>query len=214
MDIDPQATAGLTIRTVRTGERDGTPTRLVIASRTYSTEQSDLWDALTNPERISRWFLPVSGELKVGARYQLEGSSGGLIEACIEPSSFAVTWEYDGSMSWVRVTLEPTEVGTTLELVHESPVDPPFWKQYGPGATGLGWDMTMLFLSQHLATGEEFDPADENAFWGSPEGAAFRRSAATAWADAAINDGDPVETAREAAERSADFYTPDGSVTD
>lgn len=213
MDIDPQATAGLTIRTVRTGERDGTPTRLVVASRTYSTEQSDLWDALTNPERIPRWFLPVSGDLKVGTRYQLEGSSGGLIEACVEPTSFAVTWEYDAALSWLRVALEPAEAGTVLELVHESPVDPLFWKQYGPGATGLGWDLTMLVLSQYLATGDEFEPADENAFWGSSHGAVFRRSAATSWADAAINDGDTVEAAREAAERSADFYTPDGDST-
>ncbi|NNF64047.1 MAG: hypothetical protein HKN07_07280 [Acidimicrobiia bacterium] len=58
------------------------------------------------------------------------------------------------------------------------------------------------------------DPADELLFWGSPQGAVFRRSAATAWADAAINDGDTVETAREAAERSADFYTPDGNSTE
>ncbi len=149
---------------MRTGEHDGIPTRLVIASRTYSKEQSEPWDALTNPDRIPRWFLPVSGDLKVGARYQLEGSSGGLIETCVEPSSFAVTWEYDGSTSWLGVTLEPAETGTTLELVHESPVDPVFWKQYGPGATGLGWDLTMLVLSQHIATGEEFDPSDENAF--------------------------------------------------
>lgn len=210
MDIDPQATAGLTVRSVRTGERDGTPTRLVIASRTYSTEQSDLWDALTNPERIPRWFLPVKGDLKIGGHYQLEGSSGGRIEACAEPSSFAVTWEYDGSRSWLRVTLESAETGTVLEVVHESPVDPPFWEQYGPAATGLGWDLTMLVLSQHLATGEEFELADEVAFWGSPEGAVFRRSAATSWADAAISDGDAVEAAREAAERSADFYTPGG----
>ena len=56
MHIDPHATAGLTVRTVRTGERDGAPTRLVIASRTYSTEQSDLWDRVdesrTNPSLV------------------------------------------------------------------------------------------------------------------------------------------------------------------
>lgn len=101
-----------------------------------------------------RDYATASGDLKVGSRYQLEGSSGGLIEACDEPSSFAVTWEYDGSMSWLRVTLEPTGTGTALELVHESPVDALFWEQYGPGAIGLGWDLTMLVRSQRLATGE------------------------------------------------------------
>ena len=29
----------------------------------------DVWDACTNPERIPRWFLPVSGDLRLGGRY-------------------------------------------------------------------------------------------------------------------------------------------------
>jgi uncharacterized protein YndB with AHSA1/START domain len=38
-------------------------------SRSYPAELADVWDACTNPERIPRWFLPVSGELKEGGRY-------------------------------------------------------------------------------------------------------------------------------------------------
>ena len=64
MTIDPLATAGLVAREVRTGSRDEAPTKIVIARRTYPTGQADLWDALTNPDRIPRWFLPVSGELE------------------------------------------------------------------------------------------------------------------------------------------------------
>src|SRR3546814_4343737 len=63
MIIDPVATAGLVAREVRTGSRDGVPTKIAVATRTYPTDQADLWDAVTNPDRIPRWFLPVSGEL-------------------------------------------------------------------------------------------------------------------------------------------------------
>ena len=40
--------------------------RVVTVSRSYPAELADVWDACTNPERIPRWFLPVSGELKEG----------------------------------------------------------------------------------------------------------------------------------------------------
>ncbi len=53
--------------------------RTVLLRRTYDAEVADVWDALTSPERIGRWFLPVSGEFKVGGRYQLEGHAGGEI---------------------------------------------------------------------------------------------------------------------------------------
>jgi uncharacterized protein YndB with AHSA1/START domain len=107
MTIDPLATAGLVTREVRSGSRDGAATKIAVARRTYSTDQADLWDALTNAERIPRWFLPVSGNLEPGGRYQLEGNAGGVIENCDEPESFAVTWEYGQMMSWLEVTLIP-----------------------------------------------------------------------------------------------------------
>src|SRR5262245_33568096 len=114
---DPVATAGLVAREVRTGERAGAGTRIAVARRTYPTTQEDRWDAVTNPERIPRWFLPITGELKAGGRYQLEGNAGGVVERCDAPRSYAVTWEY-GGVSWVEITLSPSGDGTTLELLH------------------------------------------------------------------------------------------------
>ena len=45
-----------------------------------------MWDACTDPERIGRWFLPVSGDLRLGGRYQLEGNAGGEILRCEPPT--------------------------------------------------------------------------------------------------------------------------------
>ena len=74
--IDPATAAGLVTREVRTGSRDGAPTRIAVARRTYPTDQADLWDAVTNAARIPRWFTGISGDLVLGGRYQLVGQCG------------------------------------------------------------------------------------------------------------------------------------------
>ncbi|HEY2595152.1 MAG TPA: SRPBCC domain-containing protein, partial [Chloroflexota bacterium] len=75
---------------------DGADSRSVTLSRTFAAPVEDVWDACTNPERIPRWFLPVSGELRLGGRYQLEGNAGGTIERCDPPHGFRATWEFGG----------------------------------------------------------------------------------------------------------------------
>jgi uncharacterized protein YndB with AHSA1/START domain len=207
MNIDPVAAAGLVTREVRSGSRDGAETKIAIARRTYGTDQADLWDALTNGDRIPRWFLPVSGNLEPGGRYQLEGNAGGVIERCDEPKSFAVTWEYGEMMSWLEVTLTPAGDATTLELAHEAHVDPDMWGQFGPGAVGVGWDLALMGLGLHLESGAPVDKEQALAFPTSPEGVEFVQRAATDWADAAVADGDERGAAREAAERTVAFYT-------
>lgn len=207
MLTDPVATAGLLTREIRSGARDGAPTKIAIARRTYRTSQDDLWDALTNADRLPRWFLPISGDLEVGGHYQLEGNAGGVVERCEAPESFAVTWEFAQMVSWLEVTLTPDRDGTTLELAHEAPVDPDLWAQYGPGAVGLGWDLGLMGLGLHLESGEPVDQEAGAAFPFSPEGVEFIQHAAAGWAEAAIADGDEAGAAREAADRSVAVYT-------
>ncbi|MEU1996959.1 SRPBCC family protein [Nocardia gamkensis] len=206
---DPAAIAGLVTRAVRTGSRDGAPTRIAVARRRYPTDQADLWDALTDIERIPRWFLPVSGDLRVGGRYQLEGNANGVVEECDAPERFAVTWEMGPQISWLTVRLTPAGDGTELELAHEAPVDPEFWTQFGPGAVGVGWDLALMGLGLHLASGDPVDPAEGMAFPTTPEGVTFVRTAALDWAAAAVGDGDDPAAANAAALRTVDFYTVD-----
>src|SRR3954466_9118914 len=63
-------------------------------TRTYDAPIDEVWEALTSPERISRWFLPISGDYRVGGTYQLEGNAGGMIVACERPHRLKVTWVY------------------------------------------------------------------------------------------------------------------------
>lgn len=212
--IDPAAEAGLTQREIRTGERDGMPTRIAVAHRTYPTDRADLWDALTSPERLPRWFLPISGSLEQGGRYQIEGNAGGTVERCDGPDRFAVTWEFGGQVSWLEVRLHDADGGTALELVHEAHVDPALWAQFGPGATGVGWDLALMGLGLHLATGAANDPAESEAWTMSPPGVAFVEASANGWSQAAVADGDDPEVMRAAAQGTVAFYTtvPDGTA--
>lgn len=205
--IDPIRSAGLVTREIRSGSRDGQPTKTAVARRWYAADRPDVWDALTNAERIPRWFLPISGDLDVGGRYQLEGNASGDIERCQEPETFAVTWEFGGQVSWLQIHLSEADGGTTLELVHEAHVDPDMWAQFGPGAVGVGWDLALHGLGQHLASGATLDPAEAEAWTIGPEGVQFVERAAEGWAQAAIGDGDDPGQARTAAQATVAFYT-------
>ena len=46
--------------------------RMVSLERDFDAPIEEVWDALTNPERIGRWFLPISGDYRLGGSYQLE----------------------------------------------------------------------------------------------------------------------------------------------
>lgn len=213
MSLDAIAAAGLVTRKVTTGTRDGKPTKCTVVRRTYPTDHADLWDVLTNEERLPRWFAPVTGELRLGGRYQIEGNARGAIEECDEPNSFALTWEFGGQVSWLRVTLTPAAEGTTLEIAHEGIVDA-FWDEFGPGAGGVGWDLALLGLGVHLTSGEAVDPEQALTFTLSPEGVAFVRLSAAAWTEAAIVDGDDRAAAEAAGERTFSFYTTSPATTD
>jgi uncharacterized protein YndB with AHSA1/START domain len=207
MLTDPLATAGLVTRELRTGSRDGAPTKIAIARRTYATDQADLWDALTERERIPRWFLPISGDLGVGGRYQLEGNAGGVVERCDAPESFAVTWEYGSMVSWLVVTLTPDVGSTTLELAHEAHVDPEMGRQFGPGAVGVGWDLSLMGLGWHIETGESNERFAEETWALSDEGKAFATWSSKAWTAASIAYGTAEEAANRAGITTTAFYT-------
>ncbi|MEU5872250.1 SRPBCC family protein [Glycomyces sp. NPDC047369] len=205
--VDPIAAVEAVAREVRTGERDGKPTRLVVARRTYRADRADVWDAVTSPDRIPRWFLPLSGDLREGGRYQLEGNAGGLIQRCDAPAALAVTWEFGGGLSWLEVRLSEAADGTVLELVHEAPVDPEFWGQFGPGAVGIGWDSALFGLDLHLAGGEDVDQAEAEKWAVGPVGVRFSTIAGESWGEAAIADGDEPEAAKAAAANAIKFFT-------
>ena len=198
---------GAVQRRVETVQRDGRDARIAIARRTYDAAIDDVWDALTNPERIPRWFLPVTGDLRVGGRYQLQGNAGGTVERCDRPHRVGLTWEFGGDVTWLELRLSEAAGGTVLELAHTAYVDPERWTEFGPGAVGVGWDLSLYGLGEHLRTAASLDPAEVEAWSVSPEGIEFITGASDGWAVAAIADGDDPDAAGAAAARTTAFYT-------
>ncbi|MDT7554719.1 MAG: hypothetical protein QOI16_3255 [Pseudonocardiales bacterium] len=181
--------------------------RVVTISRTYREPVEDIWDACTTAERIARWFLPVSGELRLGGRFQLEGNAGGTVERCDPPRAFAATWEFGGDVSWIEVRLDADEAGTRFTVEHIAHVDDTRWTEFGPGAVGVGWDMILLGMTMHLDSGAVITPAEGDAWRTSPEGVQFTVESSAAWCAAAIAAGEEPEWAEAAAKRTTAAYT-------
>lgn len=178
--------------------RDGTGDTVSVAlTRTYDADAEDVWDALTNPERLPRWFYPVTGELEVGGDFQFQGNAGGEILRCDRPSWLQVS--FGGPDSIVDVRLVAIDDRTTVELVHTVPL-----AMAGSGAgalfVGPGWDGAMLGLGIHLrgeAVGNPLEAAN------SPEVIEFNRGSISRWTEAIESSGtasaDEIAGARDVA---------------
>ena len=189
---------------------DGRSVRL---ERDYDAPIEEVWDAVTNPDRIGRWFLPISGDYRIGGRYQLEGNAGGQILECDRPNHLKVTWVYGPSnnatdISEVLVRLSSVDAGTTrLLLQHTAVVPEDRWEEYGPGAVGVGWDGALLGLTLHLRTGKTVE--DPEAWQVSDEGRQFNTRSSEAWGEANRAAGADPEVAAKGVANSTQFYVPD-----
>ena len=189
----------------RTGE-----TVTVVMRRSYQAEPDELWDALTDPERMRRWFMPVSGELKVGGTFQLEGNAGGEILECDPPKRFKLT--FGGPTSLLELRLLPGSGDSTeLELEHSMSEAP------APGGSGAlwvgpGWDGGFLALGLYLA-GEIAEGTDPVAMADSPEVIKFNEQSVRAWIEAIRATGTTTEEdLAEAAKISLAQYAPDAEL--
>jgi uncharacterized protein YndB with AHSA1/START domain len=190
-------------RTIDTGKA-----HIVTMSQSYDTDQDDLWDAVTNVERIPRWFLPISGDLQLGGSYQLEGQAGGTILTCDPPKNFTATWEFGGNVSWIDVTVAgdgPGRARLVLEHIAEI-ADDAIWRQFGPGAVGMGWDSMLLGLALHLATGESIDPSFGQQWMATEDGRRFLTLSGDEWYAAHVAFGEEPAAARAMADRCIKTY--------
>jgi uncharacterized protein YndB with AHSA1/START domain len=121
--------------------------------RRYDAAIEDVWEACTDPDRIGRWLLPVTGDLRPGGTFQLEGNASGEILRCEPPRLLAVTWVYAGrDADEVELRLAPgDDGGTVLEIEHAS-VHDVFRNDPKSGMWGLGtgWEMGLFALEKHL----------------------------------------------------------------
>jgi uncharacterized protein YndB with AHSA1/START domain len=176
----------------------------VLIRRSYDAPNTDVWDALTDPERVKRWFYPVSGDLRAGGKFQLEGNAGGEIVSCEPPRLLRVT--FGGPTSVVELRLSSDgEDRTVLELEHTVPIA---MAMNGAGAlyTGPGWDGAFVSLDLYLHGVVADDPI---AAANSPEALELSRQSVHVWIAAVEASG--TATADEiavAAEMSFATFAP------
>jgi uncharacterized protein YndB with AHSA1/START domain len=210
MDVhDADAEARAIERTVGQRTMPAGEARTVALQRTYDAPVEEVWDALTDPQRIGRWFLPITGDLRLGGTYQLEGNAGGRILRCEPPHSLLVTWAMgeDTGASQVEVRLSPAGEGKTLLwLDHAAVVPPEMWAEYGPGAVGVGWDLGLLGLGLHLQDPSATKPEGAES---SPEVRQFIHHSSAAWGAALAAAGAGSAEVAKAVANTTAFYAPD-----
>lgn len=192
-------------RTVPDGEA-----RTVLLRRVYDAPVEDVWNACTDPGRLSRWLTPVSGTLEAGGHYELEGGTAGDILRCEPPRLLRVSWRVGDApeFSEVEVRLAPEGDGRTrFELEQAAVVPPEVWEPFGPGAFGVTWDLTALALGFELSGGG----TEDLAAWRAESGEAreFMRRSSEAWGAAYEASGASAETAADAVAATTGFYAPE-----
>jgi len=187
------------------GDRDGGEAVGVLLRRSYDAAIEDVWDAVTDPDRIRRWFLPLSGDLRVGGNFQLEGNAGGEILTCEPPRLLRVTFGGPTSVVELRLSASGDEE-TVLELEHTVPME---IAQSGAGAlyVGPGWDGALMGLDLFLH-GEVVD--DPVAAASSPETQEFSKQSVHAWTAAVESSGTAgADEIAAASEASLAHFAPD-----
>lgn len=153
-------------RTIPAGEA-----RVAVFTRTYDTTIEDLWDACTSPERLRRWYVPVTGDFRVGGAFAQLNMGSGTILACDAPHLLKLS--LGGGVDEIELRLSPgAEDGTTrLELQHATTLDS---HEIGGQmfdaifCMGGGYYPRLLALDLHLR-GRLPDDYDSAAFHLNPE---------------------------------------------
>jgi uncharacterized protein YndB with AHSA1/START domain len=175
--------------------------RAIVLRRVYDAPVADVWDAITDPERLARFFFRPTGDLREGGSFDLGGTFSGEIVRCAPPELLRLTWLQNAAPASrpadeVEVRLTPGDAGrTVLELEHASvtrtvevaghPVDV-FLNDPEHGVWGLaaGWELGLVALGDLLGArlGGDWDRD-----WSSPrppaEIQAMADAAGVAWAE-------------------------------
>jgi uncharacterized protein YndB with AHSA1/START domain len=209
MIIDIAEQIGATSREVSRQHTESGETVAVTLQRRYLADPADVWEAITDPERVRRWFMPLTGDLREGGNFQLEGNASGDILKCEPPRHLMVT--FGGASSIVDVQLSGESQQTLLKLTHSVPIE---LAGSGAGAlyVGPGWDGALMGIAVYLA-GEVTE--DLVAAANSPQIQDFNVSSIKEWV-ASIEasgtaDADAISAAQQVslAQLAPDLVRPD-----
>lgn len=128
----------------------------------YATDIEDLWSAITEPQRLVRWYGKLEGDFRVGGEFTeyVSGSQNegrGRIEVCDPPRKLRVSTTANGGperCSTADLVAEGDHTILTIE-VHGMSLE-------GLYAFGGGWQLHAEDLATYLAG---HDVVDFGAAW-------------------------------------------------
>jgi uncharacterized protein YndB with AHSA1/START domain len=100
-------------KTIAAGEA-----RVAVFTRTYPTTVEDLWDACTNPARLRRWYVPVTGDLRLGGTFQQVNMGSGTVVVCEPPHLLELSLGNGADEIVLRLSPGIAAGTATLELQH------------------------------------------------------------------------------------------------
>jgi uncharacterized protein YndB with AHSA1/START domain len=121
---------------------------VALFDRAYATSPEDLWQACTDPERLARWFAPVTGDLCPGGRFTIRFDDADTprcrVVTCEAPRLVVWEWPVGEVASLVTVEVRADGDGSRLVLRHE--------RLTGAQVAGYaaGWDTYLRSLEAHL----------------------------------------------------------------
>lgn len=120
--------------------------RSVRFERYLAAPVEEVWDALTNPDRLARWLAP--GRIEGDVRFDF--GEGGVVTGRVlysePPSVLEYEWHFSGEAeSVVRFELSAAGEGTQLVLDHRA-----LAAEHATGYSA-GWHAHLAALDDHLA---------------------------------------------------------------
>ena len=91
--------------------------------QTWETDVADLWDAVSDPERLARWFAPILGTPCVGGEFGIQFDDGDVpgmtLLYCERGRAFTFVWPMEAGPTEVHVEVRAvTPTTSTLVLTH------------------------------------------------------------------------------------------------
>ncbi len=140
----------------------GGAARVAVFRRSYNAPIDDVWDACTDPDRLRRWYVPVTGDLRIGGRIEQAMMGSGEIVRCEPPHVFVVSLGGGADELELRLAADGPG-GTVLTLEHATTID-----EHEIGAQmydaifcmGGGYYPRFVALDWHLrgALPDDYDP--------------------------------------------------------
>lgn len=131
--------------------KDNEKTHVVMLATHYTNPIAEVWDSITQPQRLADWFGTVTGDLRTGGSFAVEDRGvTGTIQYCDRHRAIQLEWTENERTGKVAVAVTTGVTGTSVTVRH-TVADDQRWGQYGPAELGVEWDEALAALDVHLS---------------------------------------------------------------